>query len=67
MAINLVQRSTDVAPQREQQTPKLAAALDYAKRGWRVIPIHWVRKDGTCSCANPHCDNVGNTRLRRTV
>jgi P4 family phage/plasmid primase-like protien len=31
----------------------LAAALDYRKRGWRVIQLHSVGPDGmTCSCRN---------------
>jgi len=29
----------------------LAAALAYADRGWRVLPLHDVTR-GTCSCAN---------------
>lgn len=28
----------------------LAAALDYAERGWRVVPLHWIPKFGVCSC-----------------
>jgi hypothetical protein len=63
MATNLVERTGDVAPQPEQQNLKMAAALACARRGWRVIPINWARKDGSCSCANPHCDNVGKHPL----
>lgn len=32
----------------------LEAALSYAGRGWRVIPLHSVRADGTCTCGNAH-------------
>jgi Bifunctional DNA primase/polymerase, N-terminal/Protein of unknown function (DUF3987)/Primase C terminal 1 (PriCT-1) len=63
MASKLIERTSDDVPQREQRNPKLTAALAYAKRGWRVIPINWVREDGACSCANPGCDNIGKHPL----
>jgi hypothetical protein len=63
MASKPFERTSDDVLQHEPRNLMLAAALDYAKRGWRVIPIHWVRKDGACSCANPHCDNVGKHPL----
>lgn len=31
-------------------TPHLAAALDYARRGWRVLPLHAPDERGVCSC-----------------
>jgi len=31
------------------ENPTLVAALDYAKRGWRVIPLYYI-KHGVCSC-----------------
>jgi hypothetical protein len=34
------------------------AALDYARRGWAVFPLHSV-KDGTCTCGNRACDSPG--------
>jgi hypothetical protein len=37
---------------------KLSAALRYARRGWRVIPIYGFR-DGQCACGAMHCDNAG--------
>jgi putative DNA primase/helicase len=36
------------------------AALDYASRGWRVIPLYNIRPDGSCVCGKPECD--GNSR-----
>lgn len=35
--------------------PLLAAALEYARRGWRVVPLHTGFMDGTCSCGKPEC------------
>ncbi len=35
----------------------LAAALDYAERGWKVLPVHTF-KDGNCSCKRD-CPNPG--------
>ena len=36
----------------------LAAALDYAARGWHVIPLHTVRQR-RCSCGDPQCEKPG--------
>jgi hypothetical protein len=37
----------------------LHAALIYAKRGWAVLPLWWVRTDDRCACDSPNCDSVG--------
>lgn len=37
----------------------LAAALNYARRGWRVFPLHTPNAEGHCSCRNPDCKHVG--------
>lgn len=37
----------------------LEHALDYARRGFRVMPLHTPQPDGSCSCRNPKCDSVG--------
>jgi hypothetical protein len=42
---------------------RLAAALSYARRGWRVIPLHWVTADGRCSCGDPECGSAGKHPL----
>lgn len=41
----------------------LEAALDYARRGLRVIPLHVVRKGGTCSCGHADCKTPGKHPL----
>jgi len=35
-------------------------AVRYAERGWKVIPLHGVRDDGSCTCRLGHeCDSPG--------
>ncbi|RDI19670.1 bifunctional DNA primase/polymerase [Lentzea flaviverrucosa] len=43
-----------VAPGNE----RLGAALDYAARGWRVVPLHHVSDHGMCSCGR-ECGSEG--------
>jgi len=38
---------------------RLAAALDYSKRGWPVIPLHSIKSDGRCSCGSETCSSQG--------
>lgn len=35
------------------------AAVAYAERGWRVIPLHGVGSDGKCSCGMIGCTSPG--------
>lgn len=37
----------------------LAAAHAYAKKNWRVIPLHTVTADGACTCGRQGCNSVG--------
>jgi hypothetical protein len=43
----------------------LTAALDYAARGWRVLPLHSVDHLGECTCASPTCGSVAKHPLLR--
>ena len=45
----------------------LNEALAYAKRGWRVLPLHTI-KSGTCTCGRAKCQSPGkHPRARRGV
>lgn len=50
----------------QSQTPNhlLSAALSYAQRGWRVLPVHTMH-DGQCTCENPDCTSRGKHPLLR--
>jgi hypothetical protein len=52
-------------------TPLLDAALDYASRGWRVVPLHsctYHPERSTCSCHRADCTSQGkHPRLRDWV
>lgn len=37
----------------------LRAALAYARRGWDVFPVWWIREDGRCACGRPDCPHPG--------
>ncbi len=34
-------------------------AIDYARRGWHVFPVH-SPMDGACSCGKPDCESPAN-------
>jgi hypothetical protein len=37
----------------------LQAALEYATRGWSVIPLHTARPNHTCTCGHDDCKSIG--------
>lgn len=34
-------------------------ATKYAKMGWYVLPVHYIRDDGLCSCGHAECKSPG--------
>lgn len=42
----------------EENKSILDWALEYARRGWQIFPLHTVR-DGKCSCGNESCTDAG--------
>lgn len=45
-------------------TGHLEAALAYARRGWRVFPLHGIA-NGVCTCGRPDCGSAGKHPLVR--
>ena len=39
------------------------AAAKYASLGYGVIPLHWIRDDGKCSCGRVDCESEGKHPL----
>jgi hypothetical protein len=39
------------------------AAATYAALGCGVVPLHWIRDDGSCSCRDPECNAPGKHPL----
>ncbi len=37
----------------------LQDALQYAAKGWRVLPLHGVTASRTCTCGKSDCSSVG--------
>jgi len=35
------------------------AALSYAKRGWKVFPLHGITANGNCTCGEKNCSDAG--------
>jgi hypothetical protein len=54
-----------LVPSEAQESQLLRAALGYARRGWRVIPLHWVTANGACSCGDAKCGSVGKHPLAK--
>lgn len=38
-------------------TPQIEAALEYASRGWCVLPVYGLQPDGNCECGHADCPN----------
>ena len=42
-----------------EENPLLIAALAYASKGWKVLPLYEPLPDGCCSCLKSECKHVG--------
>lgn len=46
----------------------LKAALWYASEfKWKVLPLWWIREDGSCGCDSPNCSSVGKHPIGQLV
>lgn len=45
----------------------LDVVLQYAATGFPVFPLHSKRRNGSCSCNNPHCEQPGKHARVRTA
>jgi len=45
--------------QSKKQPRTLEAAIRYRRMGFSVIPVHSVKEDGSCTCGDPDCKNIG--------
>lgn len=39
------------------------AALEYARRGWSLVALHWITAAGQCSCGTVGCKSAGKHPL----
>ncbi len=46
-------------PTGSSHNANLEAALRYAMLGWYVFPVQTPRHDGSCTCGNSGCSNIG--------
>ncbi|RJQ74155.1 MAG: DUF3987 domain-containing protein [Desulfobacteraceae bacterium] len=53
--------------QESKDTQRLEAALQYAKLGWAILPVHGVTKEGGCGCGNDTCSSPGKHPLEVLV
>jgi putative DNA primase/helicase len=54
-----------MTPDTTPLSPNGATALDYARRGWAVFPLHAVLPGGGCDCCTAPCGSTGKHPLTR--
>lgn len=62
---NLPWRTAPTVPPAVQHGPvqtdsRLGYALRYAALGWHVMPLWWVKEDGSCACGDAHTSTPNN-------
>ncbi len=51
--------SANEQPTKWPRTNRLAAALEWQQGRARLLPLHWIREDGRCSCGKGDCGSPG--------
>lgn len=60
MQTNLIEDLPMIPPSVMNGSPKMVDhALEYAKRGWYVLPLYTTLETGMCSCGNDDCQSIG--------
>lgn len=57
--------TTSIPPQTSKINPLLAAALDYAARGWHVLPLHTPLFDAAGKCTGCTCEAYARSEANR--
>ena len=52
-------QAAPVTRERSSETTQLSEALNCAKRGWLVFPLHGITASGQCTCFESDCGNAG--------
>jgi len=60
---NAASGNSDNAQSGMPRNDLLTAALAYARHGWAVLPLWWLRPDGRCGCGKADCDKPGKHPL----
>lgn len=53
----------EVSKESMSALPRLQAALEYAEKGLRVLPLHSLQIGNTCTCGNAKCSSPGKHPL----
>src|SRR5437867_1126340 len=61
------EQDTEDGMPEEEAAALLAAALDYARRGLAVLPLHTVDSRGRCTCGKTNCPSQGKHPMAMLV
>jgi hypothetical protein len=62
-SVNSIAQVSAAGPPFYSSDSVLAAAVQYAGRGWPVLPVQWVMTSGVCSCQRADCAGPGKHPL----